>query len=162
MKQQKCSSHKNVIVFCFRKRNLFIKFPCEAKILPFDLVFSNCVVFIKKAPLINCLRSSNTSRVQTFFSTSKVKFFKKRVLFFVSLRSLLFSNCELAIVYQLKCFQNFFYLSIYLSIYLFVYLSIFLSFFLSIYLSIYLSIIYLSTYYIFKCGLQSLALSFIH
>ena len=39
---------KNVIDFCFQKWNLIFKFSCEIVSLPIDLVFSNCVSFVKR------------------------------------------------------------------------------------------------------------------
>ena len=67
---------KNVNVFQFRKWNLFLRFLSEIRTLPIDPVFSSWAHVIKKAPVINCSRNSESlKRIYFFFEIRK--FFKK-------------------------------------------------------------------------------------
>ena len=87
-----------MIDFLFRKRKLIIRFSSEIKVLPIDPVFSIWVNFNKKVSIINCSTNSKSFRPSVFFfEIQKLKSFEKTSPFFsVSLRSLLFSNCQLA------------------------------------------------------------------
>ena len=100
IEQQNIKVTKNVIDFHFRKSKLIIRFPSEIKVLRIDPVFSNWVNFNKKVSIINCSTNSKSFKAICFFSSKiqKLKVFEKNVSFFSgSLRSLLFSNCQMAI-----------------------------------------------------------------
>ena len=62
-------------------------------------------VINKKVSIINCFKNSTSFKaIYSFFEIHKLKIFEKKnsVFVSVSLRSLLFSNCQLAMFFQIR------------------------------------------------------------
>ena len=84
---------KNVIDFQFRKKKYFnFHISQWNKKLLIDPVFSNKIILlIKKVPILNLSRSSNSFKgIYFFLRNSKAEFFKESQYFFVCLQSLTF------------------------------------------------------------------------
>ena len=78
------------------------------QILPIDPVFSNWVNVNKKVSITNCPVNSKSFKAIFLFEIQKLKILKKNESVFVSvsLGSLLFSNCQLAMFALMACLQK--------------------------------------------------------
>ena len=81
--QKNCKGHEKHLI----NMNLIIRFPSEIKVLHIDPVISNWDNFNKKVSIINCYTNSKSFKAIDCF-------------FLVFLRSLLFSNCKLALFFR--------------------------------------------------------------
>ena len=81
-----------MIEFLLRKWNLSIRLPSEIKNFPIDQAFSKWVIFIKM------LQSKIDCEIQRALQSYIFSLKFQSQLFFVSLRSLLFSNCQFAMI----------------------------------------------------------------
>ena len=98
MEQQNCKDHQRRGRLLISKMEINYQIPSEIKVLPIDTGFSNWVNFNLKVSIINCsIISESVKAIYFFLRTSKLKAHEKTSPFFsVSLLSLLFSNCYLA------------------------------------------------------------------